>query len=185
MAAALNLARWRLRRAVHVMGRAGIGGVALMVVAAGFALSSVLPLQDRLTALRDRVDRLETRAGRPAQDPEGLRFDTRLAAFYEQLPAPERAPDVVRRLHAQAADAGLYLERGDYRPLADESGRLMRYELVLPVTGSYPRLKRFLALAMHDTPGLALDGILMRRKPGASDVLDAQLRFTVFMRAAS
>jgi len=61
----------------------------------------------------------------------------------------------------------------------------MRYQVVLPVKGSYPQVKRFLAQAMHDTPGLALDAISMQRDQGGSPALEVQLRFTVFMRSAA
>ena len=56
---------------------------------------------------------------------------------------------------------------------------------VLPVRGSYPQVKRFLAQALHDTPGLALDAIGLQRDEGAGAALEVQLRFTVFMRPAA
>ena len=185
MDATLKLVLWRLQRTLRAMGWAAIGGVALAIFAAGFMLSNVMPLQAEVTALRDRVQRLETQAGNQARLVEPGRPDARLAAFYEQLPAVDEAPEVVRRLHSHARDVGLVLERGEYRPLPDPSGRLMRYQLVLPVKGSYPQVKRFLALAMHDTPGLALDSISLQRDQGGSPVLEAQLRFTVFLRPAA
>ena len=185
MDASLKLVRWRLQRAMHTMGWAAIGGVALAIFAAGFFVSNVMPLQAKVTALRDRVQRLETQAGNQARIVNPGRPDARLAAFYDQLPAAEQAPEVVRRLHSHADDAGLVLERGEYRPLPDPSGRLMRYQLVLPVRGSYPQVKRFLAQAMHDTPGLALDSISLQRDQGGSPALEVQLRFTVFMRTAA
>ena len=185
MDAALKRIRWRLQRAVHAMGWAAIGGVALAIFAAGFIASNLMPLQADVTALRDRVQRLEMRAGNQARNVEAGRPDARIIAFYEQLPAAEQAPEVLRRLHSHARDAGLVLERGEYRPLPDPSGKLMRYQVVLPVKGSYPQVKRFLAQAMHDTPGLALDAISMQRDQGGSPVLEVQLRFTVFMRSAA
>ncbi len=185
MDASLKLIRWRLRRAMHAMGWAAIGGVALAIFAAGFFFSNVMPLQAKVTVLRDRVQRLETQAGGQAQIVDPERPDARLAAFYDQLPAAEQAPEVVRRLHSHADDVGLVLERGEYRPLPDPSGRLMRYQLVLPVKGSYPQVKRFLAQAMRDTPGLALDSISLQRDQGGSPALEVQLRFTVFMRIAA
>ncbi len=185
MDAALKRIRWRLQRALHAMGWAAIGGVALAILAAGFVASNLMPLQADVTALRDRVQRLEMRAGNQPPIVEAGRPDARVTAFYEQLPAAEQAPEVVRRLHSYASDAGLVLERGEYRPLPDPSGRLMRYQVVLPVKGSYPQVKRFLAQAMHDTPGLALDAISMQRGQGGSPALEVQLRFTVFMRSAA
>ena len=185
MAAALTLVRWRLQRAVRAMGWAAVGGVALVIFALGFGLSNVMPLRAKVSALRDRVQHLETQAGNQARIVEPGRPDARLAAFYEQLPAAEQAPEVLRRLHSHAREVGLDLERGEYRPLPDPSGRLMRYQLVLPVKGSYSQVKRFLAQAMHDTPGLALDSISLQRDQGGSPALEVQLRFTVFMRTAA
>ncbi|HZF23057.1 MAG TPA: GspMb/PilO family protein [Burkholderiales bacterium] len=185
MDAALKRIRWRLQRALHAMGWAAIGGVALAILAAGFVASNLMPLQADVTALRDRVQRLELRAGNQARIVEVGRPDAGMTAFYEQLPAAEQAPEVVRRLHSYARDAGLVLERGEYRPLPDPSGKLMRYQVVVPVKGSYPQVKRFLTQAMHDTPGLALDAISMQRGQGGSPALEVQLRFTVFMRSAA
>jgi Tfp pilus assembly protein PilO len=185
MDAALKLARWRLLRAMHAFGGLSIGGIALMIFAAGFALSNVLPLRAKVTQLRDQVVRLESQAGAQARSAEPERPDALLAAFYEQLPSAAGAPEVVRRLHAYAREAGLVLERGEYRPVSDPSGRLMRYQMVLPVKGSYPQVKRFLAQAMRGTPGLALDAISVQRNQGGSPVLEVQLRMTVFMRSAA
>jgi len=184
--AALKRARWRLRRAVAALGWAAIGGVALGLFAAGFGVFTVLPLQAEVKGLRERVQRLEAQAGTQARRIEpAQRPDAGLGAFYAQLPPAAQAPEVVRRLHARAREAGLALERGEYRPLPDASGRLLRYQLVLPVKGSYPQVKRFLAQALHDTPGLALDAIGLQRDEGAGAALEVQLRFTVFMRPAA
>ncbi|HUF20320.1 MAG TPA: type 4a pilus biogenesis protein PilO [Burkholderiales bacterium] len=184
MDAALKRAQWRLRRAVHAMGWLSLGGVALAVFAAAFALSNIVPLQAEVTALRDRVQQMETQAAMFTAIGQASRPEIRLAAFYGQLPPAEQARDVVRRLHARARDAGLVLERGDYRP-SDPEGRLMRYEIVLPVKGSYPQVKRFLAQAMADMPGLALDAIGLQREQDSSRELEVQLRFTAFMRVAA
>ena len=59
----------------------------------------------------------------------------------------------------------------------------MRYQIVLPVKGSYLQVRRFLAQAMRDTPGLALEGISFQRQEGDAPVLEAQLRLTVYLRA--
>src|SRR5258708_28187545 len=112
MDAALKRIRWRLRRAVHAMGWAAIGGVALAIFAAGFVASNLLPLQANVTALRDRVHRLEMRAGNQARIVEAARPDARVTAFYEQFPAAEQAPARVRRLPPSARHARPLLAPG-------------------------------------------------------------------------
>jgi Tfp pilus assembly protein PilO len=179
-----ELTLWRVRRAVRSMGWPAIGGLALAVFAAGLYLSSVAPLQAQVEELRAQVRQLEERVGAaPARSARSHDPDAQLATFYDGLPLARQAPEVVRRLHSHARESGLMLERGDYRPLPDPSGRLLRYQIQLPVRGSYPQVKAFLARALR-TPGLALDGVGFQRDEN-SQALEAQLRFTVFLRAGT
>ena len=106
---------------------------------------------------------------------------SQLAAFYERLPDARQAPEIASKLHGYARQAGLTLERGDYRPLADIAGQLVRYQIVLPVNGTYSQVRQFLSAAMLGMPGLALDGINFRRQGDAAQ-LQAELRFTAFLR---
>ncbi len=180
-----KLILWRLGRAARTMGWPAIGGIALAVFAAGFFVSNIVPLQGEVAALRDRVRQLETWApDNHAKVVGPQRPDAQLLAFYEELPRARQVPEMVRRLHAHARAGGLVLESGEYRPLPDPSGKLVRYQITLPVKGGYTQVRSFLARAMRDTPGLALDGIGFQRDKDDSQALEAQLRFTVYLRAA-
>ena len=185
MDAALRLALWRLERAVRAMNWATLAGVALLVFAAGFFAANVMPLRSDVARERQRLERLEAQPANRVPVEEPLRADAQLAAFYRALPSAPQAPEVVRRLHADARSAGLVLDRGEYRPLPDPAGKLVRYQIVLPVKGSYPQVRLFLAQAMRDMPGLSLDGIGFQRDKGDSRALEAQLRLTVFLRTAT
>ena len=176
---------WRLRRAARNLDWSALAGALLAVFAAGLYLSAVRPLEARTQGLRERVIESESRAGAPDGNAEPAGPALQLAAFYEQLADVHQAPEVVRQLHAHAEKAGLALERGEYRPLTDASAKLVRYQIVLPVKGGYPQVRRFLAGAMQDIPGLALDGISFQRDNDASAQLEAQLRFTIFLRMSS
>lgn len=183
MDATTRLTLWRVQRAVRTMGWPAIGGVALAVFAAGLFVSSVMPLQTQVAALREQVRQLETHSvGGRSRTTETAYPDAQLDAFYGEFPRRQQAPETVRRLHAHARSAGLVLERGEYRPLPDTSGKLVRYQIQLPVRGSYPQVRDFLGRAMRSTPGLALDGIGFQREDD-SQAIEAQLRFTVFLRA--
>lgn len=178
-----RVALWRLRRLAYALGWAASGGLALAAFAAGFHVANVMPLEAEVLELRARVQQLETQA-RSTQDNamEPQRPDTQLLAFYEALPDVRQAAAVVTRLHAHARAVGLALERGEYRPLPDRSDKIVRYQIVLPIKGSYPQVKNFLAGAMRDTPGLALDGVGFQRDNADASILEAQVRFTVFLK---
>ncbi len=159
--------------------------IALAVLALSLYALAVRPLASQAQALRDRVAELESHAGNQRHDAEPVRPASQLADFYELLPGVAQAPEVVRQLHANAHSAGLMLERGEYRPLPDASAKLVRYQIVLPVKGSYPQVRHFLSGALRDIPELALDGIAFQRDMGAPGQLEVQLRFTAFLRMPS
>ena len=176
---------WRLRRAARDLDWPALGGIVLAMLAVGLYLATVRPLESQNRSLRDRVAELKSRADSPPRDAEPALPESQLAAFYGQLTTAQQASELVRRLHSHATSAGLALERGEYRPLPDASGKLMRYQIVLPVKGTYPQVRRFLSGAMREVPGLALDGIAFQRETGSSAAVEAQLRFTVFLRMSS
>src|SRR5258708_11618473 len=151
------------------------------MLAVGLYLATVRPLESQNRSLRYRVAELKSRADSPPRDAEPALPESQLAAFYGQLTTAQQASELVRRLHSHATSAGLALERGEYRPLPDASGKLMRYQIVLPVKGTYPQVRRFLSGAMREVPGLALDGIAFQRETGSSAAVEAQRRFTVFL----
>lgn len=176
--AALN---WRLRRLARSLDWVALTGIFLALLALGLYFSSVRPLESRRVALNERIAQLRARADSLPKDAKPMQPQSQLAEFYERLPDARQAPEIASRLHGHAQKAGLRLERGEYRPLVDASGKFVRYQIVLPVEGTYPQMRQFLSAALLDMPGLALDGINFRRQ-GAGAQLQAELRFTAFLR---
>jgi Tfp pilus assembly protein PilO len=182
MAAATSQAlNWRLKRLARSLDWVALAGLVLALLAIGLYFYDVRPLEARRLALNDRVGQLQARANSLPKDAKPIQPQTQLAAFYERLPDARQAPAIASRLHSYAQKAGLTLERGEYRPLADASGKFVRYQIVLPVNGTYPQLREFLGAVMLDMPELALDGINFRRV-GDGAQLQAELRFTAFLR---
>ena len=172
---------WRLRHLARSLDWVALTGIVLGLLAVGLYFSSVRPLESRRLALNNRVTQLQARADSQPKAAKPRQPQSQLAEFYERLPDARHAPEIASRLHGHAQNAGLRLERGEYRPLADASGKMERYQIVLPVEGTYPQMRQFLFAALLDMPGLALDGINFRRQ-GDGARLQAELRFTAFLR---
>lgn len=173
---------WRPWRVARDLNWFAMMTIVLTVLALGLYALAVLPLASQAQSLRGQVAELESHAGNRRHYAEPVQPASQLAVFYEQLPSVAQAPEVVHQLHKHAHSAGLTLERGEYRPLPDASAKLVRYQIVLPVTGSYLRVRQFLADTMREMPELSLDGIGFQRDKGASDQLRVQLRLTAFLR---
>lgn len=173
---------WRARRAARSLGWSGIAALALAVAGSGFYFSSVMPLRTEVESQREALAQTRIAGGGPIAAVAPDRPELQLAAFYQQLGSADQAPDVLRRLYRNARDAGLSLDRGEYRPVRDNSAKILHYQIGLPVKGSYPQVRRFLAQSLRDEPGLALDSVGFQRETSGG-ALDVQLRMTLFVRA--
>ena len=177
----VQLTLWRVRRAAHGLSWPAVVAVALFAFDASFYVAAVRPaLADNQELVRE-VERLQAAgAGKRSAAPNP---ELDLAAFYKALPRPADMPDLLRRLHREAESQGLEVQKGEYRPLPDPGGKLRRYQIVLPARGKYPDVRRFLAQAARETPGLAVDSIAFQRQDVGAPVLEAQIKLTLFLGA--
>lgn len=184
-AADLSLVTWRLRRLGRGLDWTTTLALGLVAFNVAFYFSAVAPAVSQTSNLRAEVAQLRTAT---ANVPEGAAAVhdpvADLGAFYSALARPAQVPDLLRRLHRAAADQGLLVEQGEYRPLPDPGGRLVRYQILLPAKGTYPEVRRFLAQASRTLPGLALDGVAFQRQQIGDEMLEAQIKFTLFVESA-
>lgn len=162
----LPMQRKRVRVAVFALS-----GIALTVLVA-----VVLPA-------RRELDALESAGQRPGARGEDSR-EAQLAQFYAWFPPLASAPEAVRAIARSAHAGGITLEQGEYRLVSDQ-GALLRYEITLPVRASYPQVRRFIARVLFQLPNAALDGVTFEKHKAAEAVVDAKVRFTLYVRGQS
>jgi len=172
---------WRVRRALYSLSWTGAAGIAALVFAAGFYIATLAPLKVQIDQGRQTLTDLYARHGRAATRIEPATPRHELDEFYTRLQTQENVAEVVRALHRNARAAGLRFERGDYRPQREASGKVLRYQIMLPLLGEYPKVRRFLAKSMDEEAALALDGIGFQ-KENSRGQLETQVNFTLFVR---
>ena len=64
---------------------------------------------------------------------------------------------------------------------ADKAGRIERYEIVLPVEGSYAQLRDFIGRALAEIPVLSLDQLTLKRESRTQGDVQAELRLTLHL----
>jgi Tfp pilus assembly protein PilO len=181
---ALELVNWRLHRLARRLSWPVAVALGLAAFDLAFCFSTVQPALEQRAAMRAEASRAHAAAAEtairsnPPRNPE-----VELASFYAALPKAANAPDLLRRLHRAAETQGLVLEKAEYRPLPDPGGRLTRYQILLPARGTYPEVRRFLAQAGREVPGLSLDGITFQRQQIGDEALEAQIKLTLFLEA--
>ena len=151
--------------------------VVLLAAAAALHVFQLQPLQQRLSQLESRSTtsaRVALRAGQ--SDPTRL-----VNAFYDQFATGDSLSEHLARIHQVAQAQGITLQQGDYKMLRERDARLTRYQIVLPVQGPYIKVRRFVASTLETIPVAALDQVSFERKRIDDGLVDAQVRFTLYL----
>jgi hypothetical protein len=161
------------------LGPAGVVGVALLVGCGAFYYAGVRPAAAERTALRAELKRMEI--AKPLATAPGGAGEEALAGFYGTLGARQEVAAALRFIFDAAAAEGVATELGEYRVAPEAGSRLVRYQIVLPVKGSYKSVRRFVVRALNEVPGLALEGLDMRRESVAADTIEARIQLALYV----
>lgn len=120
--------------------------------------------------------------GRPAAvAPVALAPRDNLDAFYGALGRRRYVEQQVKTLFGLAAKSGLVLSQGEYKSARDRNARVATYQVNLPVKGSYAAIWEFALAALRTIPFAALDDVSFRRENIGDPVVEARLRFTLYL----
>lgn len=169
-----RLNAWLIR-----LGTAGVLGVGVLLACTAFYLSAVVPAGRELAAQRLAAERLRTRT--PYQPVAADGRGEELRRFYNLFPPIEKLTDQLEQLYGIARGAQLELSQGEYR-LEKRSAGLWSYRVVLPVRGTYPQIRGFVASVLKTMPIASVDGLRFERKKAVETQIDAQVRLTIHFR---
>ena len=166
------------------LGRAGLAALLVGLLALGFALASVLPQWQAVRALRAaeadaavQVQRLARGELKVQAKPEQQALDE----LRQQLPGQPEASELIERLYHLASAERISLARGEYALGVDPKTQLARYQIVLPVRGSYPQIRGFLKGLIGQLPTLVLEDLELQRKRIGDRELSGRVRMTLYL----
>jgi Tfp pilus assembly protein PilO len=166
-----------MKKIVERIGVAGVAAIGLLAAALFFSHFMVRPLQEKNLSLTEAA----SRSGRKADTAQS---GEKVAAVYEYLRKEEDTTDWLAKLHGIGAATGVQLRSASYRTQPTE-GRIVRYEIVLPVSGSYGQIRDFLKRSAAEIPVMSIDQVSLKKeeKNGATPraALHAELRLTLHM----
>lgn len=174
---------WSLSRRRLRLGRVGSIGLGLFALSLTFYLSALRPAQNKLTQLQASMVSLHERIRNTAN---ALRSNQdspaeQLVTYYKFFPAPATTPEWLNKIYAAARSQNLQLEQGDYRANREKAGKLIRYQITLPVKGTYLQLRQFVATVLTEIPAASLDQISFERQKIGDDVIEAKIRLTLYL----
>lgn len=167
------------------LGWPGVVAIALLFFSLSFYVSALLPLQQQLDDLTQRAS--QDSGTRPAMQPTPAsrpQADQQLQQFYHSFPAQTALADQLDQLYRAASAHGIQLEKGDYQASREQQTGLIRYQITLPVSGSYPKLRQFIRALLRDMPGMAIDSIRLEREAIGENQISAELRLTLYFAGA-
>jgi hypothetical protein len=177
----LDLIAYRMRAAVHELGRAGGLGLGLLGAALAFYLAAVSPARKEIAALQERsAEAARHGERRSAPAPVTTAQIDRFKGFF---PALESAPDWLRTLYGIAEREQLELAQGSYRLSDDRVLGLAQYRITLPVRGGYPQIRRFIAGALDAIPALSLEEVTFQREKIGDGAVEAKIGLALHLRS--
>ena len=145
-----------MKNIVERIGVAGVAAIGLLAAALFFSNFMVKPLEQKNLSLTEAA----TRQGRKA---DSAQSGEKVAAVYEYLRKEEDTTDWLAKLHGIGTATGIQMRTASYRTQPTE-GRIVRYEIVLPVTGSYGQIRDFLKRARAEIPVMSIDQVTLKKE---------------------
>ena len=171
------------RRAVDALGSMGLIALASSVLAGGLAAFSLGPLRAEHDGLLQR--KLEAqellRAARPGATVRSAGPAEQITAFYASFPVMDSTPHWLARIQQAAKANGLALPSGEYRVDRHAEQRLARYQITLPVNGSYTQMRGFIGEVLRDVPAASLDDVQFKRDSGTGSRLEVRIRLSLYL----
>jgi hypothetical protein len=107
----------------------------------------------------------------------------KLAAFYAFFDRGMTYTDWLARFYDVAERTGVQARQAEYTRTARADVPLVLYEVSLPVSADYLKVRAFTEAVLKTIPVVSLDRVAFRRKEGAEGEVDADLRFTFYLPA--
>ncbi|RWU18897.1 pilus assembly protein PilO [Pseudomonas alkylphenolica] len=172
-----------LHERARQLGVVGLAGGALVLVGLLYGALVVLPQWQQLQQQQQLSE--EARA----QLQQFKRGDLKLPQvpqheledFHKQLPAQPQATVAIDRIYSLAKAERISLARGEYALGVDPKTQLARYQILLPVRGSYPQIRRFVHALLGQLPALVLEDVDLQRKKIGDSELTGRIRMTLYL----
>jgi hypothetical protein len=163
------------------LGWQGPLGLLLLFISTFYFFMFTTPKASYVKQLHLDIGNIKTSSKVYAKDHNIAQFDV-VKDFYRLLPAQHETNNKISVILNAATNAGLSLEKVEYdQPLTRSP--IAQYQIKLPIKGSYVQIRQFVSEVLNNLPTIALDDISMRRDDITSDVLQARIQFTLYLKS--
>ena len=179
----MRIPRLIVHEYLQTLGVPGLVGLAGLILALGYATLALLPdwraledLNQQTREAREYLARVEDGSVAAPVVPQ-----RQLDDFRSKLPSQPQATVAIDKIYALAAQEHITLSRGEYALGIDPKTHLARYQILLPVRGSYPQLRRFMHALLAQLPAVVLEDLELQRKRIADTDITGRIRMTLYL----
>lgn len=179
----MNRARWILHKWRTRLSREGRLGLGLLLLCLIVYVAVLSPLFSQQQQLQQDISALNRQAHASRKQATAAPATTaeQLISYYRFFPSQKSAPTWLNKIFAAARTQRLDLPEGKYRVVHERAGSLLRYEITLPVTGSYRQLHKFIADVLNEIPVAALDGVTFERSKISNNLINAKFKISLYL----
>jgi hypothetical protein len=178
--------RWHTDRFLPLMGWPGILAIGLLVMCIPLYFSTIQPMQSSLETLKLHESSIKEQSSNHTKVEHGSNKPIeQLAEFYGFLPAEKESPHWLGLMVDIASKNGLTLNHGEYAVVRDSVGKLRRFKITIPVQGTYPQIRKYLAVLLAEIPSMSLENVQFERKDIMETELQAKIILVLYLRHGS
>nr|WP_315484278.1 hypothetical protein [uncultured Undibacterium sp.] len=111
--------------------------------------------------------------------------EQRIASFYDSLGERQFSEQYIKVFFDVASKAGIVLNSAEYRSAEETNGAFRRYQVTLPLKGSYLQIRQFCRDTLIALPFVSLDEINFKREEISNSLIEANLQFTLYLMPES
>jgi hypothetical protein len=184
----LSILRREALRVRLALGRIGTGALIAGALLSGAAVLWAVVLPSLSVRVEEQSREVAQARAAPLPKPvvsAPALASQRLDAFYAALGDGAHTEQIVSGLFEAASETGVVLDRAEYKPAHEAAGHFDTYTVILPLKGDYSSVRRFSEKVLVALPYAALDDMRFKRNSPSDPVVEANLRFTAFLRPAA
>jgi Tfp pilus assembly protein PilO len=171
----------RIQYLLRQSGWQALVGLALVIASLSYWQIIVAPQAQQFQRLQKKLAAIEAmpKHGESNQSQQDQLSSTKV--FYDALPIQTEANNKISTILRVATDNGLVVNKVEYDQSLSAL-RIVQYQIKLPITGSYLQIRQFINQVLNSLPCIALSDIRLKRDDIGTDIVDAQIQFTLYLQ---
>ena len=165
----------------QTLGWKGLAGLVLIIGSLSYLIIVAVPKAQQLQRLQMEMTTVKANPKQSDSNRNNSAPSDIARTFYDVLPTQTEASSKISAILRVATDNGLVINKVEYeQPLSVLP--LIQYQIKLPLTGSYMQIRQFINQVLNTLPSIALNDISLKREDIATDLVDAQIQFTLYLQ---